>query len=212
MTRLSEQVSRIRDVLQQTSSDSTIENLLITAHQETMQYLARKGMFSNILWVNAITAQSQYTLPATVVTVHEVIYNERALRYATEVALDLRFHGWEALSGEPEYFTVDGQAPNTLRLVPPPMRTGSTTPLFPPAPLALPLADNLVVFLTEDPSADTENSDDVLPTLLDWDDLLVYRTIRQIAERETQDQNLPVAQICRQLEQLWEQSLGIGTV
>ena len=146
------------------------------------------------------------------VTVHEVLYNERALRYATEVALDRRFHGWEALAGEPEYFTVDGQAPNTFRLVPPPMRTGSTTPLFPPVPLALPLPDNLVVFLTEDPSADIENSTDVLPTLLDWDDLLVYRTIRQIAERETQDQNLPVAQLCRQLEQLWGQSLGISTV
>ena len=212
MTLLSEQVSRVRDALQQTSTDAAVENLLITAHQESMQYIAGKGMFSNILWMNVIATQSQYTLPTTVVAIYEVIYNEKALRYATEVALDRRFHGWEILSGEPEYWTTDGQAPNTIRLVPSPVRTGSTLPIFPPVPLLLPLPDNLVVFLTEDPSADIENSEDVLPTLLDWDDLLVYRTIRQIAERETQDQNLPVAQLCRQLEQLWEQSLGINTV
>ena len=209
MTFLSEQLLSIRDVLQQTSIDPTIENLLITAHQESMQYLARKGVFSNILWVNGVTAQSQYTLPTTVVRVYEVIYNEHVLRYTTEAALDRRFHGWEALTGEPAYYVTDNQAPNVIRIIPPPLRTGSTTPTFPPVPLLLPLPDNLVFFVTEDPSAGVENSADVLPTLRDWDDLLVYRTIRQVAERETHDQNLPVAALCRQLEQLWEQSLGL---
>jgi hypothetical protein len=208
MTRLSEQIARVRDVLQQTSTDSTITSNIIAAHQESVQKLARVGAFSNILWVNGVTGQSQYTLPNPTVSIEQVIYNEVALRYATEASLDNIVRGWESLLGEPQYWTVDGQAPNVFRLVPSPVRTGSTTPTFPPVPLALPLADNLVIFLTEDPSSQLENDEDVLPTLLDWDDVLVYRTIRQLAERETHDQNLPVAELCRQLEQLWERSLG----
>jgi hypothetical protein len=131
-----------------------------------------------------------------------VLYNERALRYVTEQAMDRKTPGWEAVSGEPVYWTQDNQSPNVIRLVPTPVRTGNAAPHFPPVPLLFDMEDNLVIFLDEDLSSTVENEGDTLPTLLDWDDCLVWRTARQLAERETQTQNLPVAKVIQQLEAL----------
>lgn len=206
MTLLSEQVSRIRDILQEINTDPTITAKIIAAHQESLQVLARKDAFSQVQWVNAISGQALYTLANPTVTISHVLYNERALRYATEITLDRRFHGWEALSGEPTYWTVHNQIPNTIRVVPSPTRTGSTVPVI-PSPLVQDMNDNLVVFHSEDVSDDVRELTDVLPTLFDWDDLLVFKTARMFAERETHEQNLPVAALCLQLEGLWEKFL-----
>lgn len=209
MTFLSEQVLRIRDILQDIDMSPTNISKIVTAHQESLQYLARKDMFPQIEWVNAIANQGLYVLPDPVVTISHVLYNERVLRYASETGLDRKYHGWEDLPGEPKYYTTDNQNPNTIRLIPVPKRTGSTIPVI-PSPLFQNMVDNIVVFHTVDPSADISDEADVLPTNFDWDDLLVYRTARMIAERETPTQNIPVAQLCMQLEMLWESRKAYG--
>jgi hypothetical protein len=135
-----------------------------------------------------------------------ILYNERVLRYASETMLDRKYHGWEDLAGEPQYYTTDNQSPNTLRIIPVPKRTGSAIPVI-PSPLFQNMVDNFVVFHTEDISADIGDESDTLPTLFDWDDLLVYHTARMLAERELPEQNLPVAQLCMQLTRLWERSM-----
>ena len=206
MTLLSEQVSRIRDILQDTDTSVTALSIIVTAHQESMQQLAREDMFPQIQWINAVALQGLYVLPTPVVTIGHVLYNERVLRYATETGLDRKYHGWEDLPGEPHYWTTDGQNPNTIRIVPTPKRTGSTIPVI-PSPLVQNMVDNLVVFHTEDLSSDIGDEADVLPTYFDWDDWLTYHTARMLAERETPTQNLPVAALCAQLAALWEKYL-----
>lgn len=207
MTLLSEQVERIQFVLQETDTTPSRHAIVIAAHQECMQALARADDFSQIRWINALANTALYTLPDPVVNIDFVLYNERILRYVTEGAIDRRFHGWEELSGEPVYWTTDNQGPNVIRIIPAPTRTGSTIPVI-PSPLVQDMRDNLVVFHTEDVSPDIVDAGDTLPTLLDRDDLLVWHTARMLAERETTDQNLPVAQLCGQLEALWKRQLG----
>jgi hypothetical protein len=199
MTTLGDQLVRIRDLLQETRPDPTVTEELMEAHREAIQELVRKGAFTNIVWVNTVAGQSQYTLPATAVHVDQVLYNDTALRFTTERALDRTKPGWESLSGEPVYWLTDNQAPNVIRLVPTPVRTGSALPHFPPVPLLFDTEDNLVIFLTEDLSGGVENEGDTLPTLLDWDDYLVWRAAGMVAARETEVQNLPVARVLGQL-------------
>ncbi len=209
MTTLANQIERIQWLLQDTDTSPTRTSIIIEAHKESTQRLARKQAFPQIRWVNAIAAQSQYTLPADTVQVDHVLYNERTLRYATETALDRRFHGWEDLPDQPKYWTMDGQNPNVIRIVSAPTITGSLIPVI-PSPLIMNMEDNLVVFLMEDLSEQMDDlGDDPIPTMLDWDDLLVWQTTRMLAERETTDQNLPVAQVCGQLESMWKQALGV---
>lgn len=200
MTTLGDQILRVRDILQEPNADATTVEQITEAHREAMQDLARRGAFSTIVWLNAVAGQSQYALPASTVHVDEVLYNEAGLRFTTERALDRIMPGWEALSGEPIYWLMDNQSPNVLRLVPAPVRTGSAAPHFPPVPLLFDMEDNLVIFLTEDLSGGVENEGDTLPTLLDWDDYLVWCAARGLAARETHVQNLPVARVLAQLK------------
>lgn len=209
MTALSEQIERIQWLLQDTDTSLTRTNNIIEAHKECVQRLSRAGAFPQIQWLNAVADQALYTLPTDTATVGYVLYNEKCLKWTTEKALDRRFHGWEAMPGEPRYWTHDNQNPNTIRIIPAPVRTGSLIPAF-PSPLFQDMRDNLVVFLMEDVSEDVNDpSDDPIPTMLDMDDLLVWQTTRMLAERETDDQNLPVAAVCGQLEALWKQALGV---
>lgn len=207
MTSVANQVERIQWLLQETDTSSPRTDIIIQAHQESLQHMAQEGMFPQIQWINAIARQALYTLRTEIMNVEHVLYDERVLRYATETMLDRRFHGWEDLPGPPQYWTVDGQNPNTIRIVPAPLVTGSLIPVI-PSPLFFNMENNLVVFLTEDVAAQADDlGDDPMPTLLDWNDMLVWQTTRMLAERETTDQNLPVAQVCRQLEALWAQYL-----
>lgn len=206
MTTISAQLTRIRDILQDTA---TTDDLLIQAHQESLQTLARHGSFPQIQWINAIANQALYTLPTIAVTVQEVLYNERVLRYVTERALDRYTHGWEDTQDrDPTFWTWDNQNPNTIRLIPAPVRTGSLIPVI-PSPLFQDMRDNIVVFLREDISTQVDTlSDDPIPTMLDEDDVLVWMTAQHVAMRETDTQNLPVAQACAQLAALWHQLEG----
>ena len=211
MTLLSEQILRVRDILQDTDDSTTNGAKIIGSHQEAAQRLARQRAFPQMLWMNATLNQALYTLPNDIVTVSHVLYNEHVLRYTTETALDRRSKGWEDLaSSEPRYWTTDNQNRNTLRIVPAPQRTGSILALIPPLPFILDPVDNLIIFHTEDLSLTMNDADDQLPTMLAWDDLLVYHTARLRAEREVPEQNLPVATLCGQLEGMYRQYMRYG--
>jgi len=208
MTTLADQHERVQWMLQDTDSSANNTQKITAAHQEALSRLARLGAFTQIAWINVIANEAIYLLPNEVVDVHHVFYNERVLRLATETQLDRKLQGWEGLKGEPLYYVTDGQAPNTIRLVPAPVRTGSTIPTT--VPMIQDLVDNLVVFFTEDVASQITDPTNPLPTLLEWDDALVWRTARLLAERETSTQNLPVATLCAQLEQLWEHFIQYG--
>lgn len=206
MTLLSEQTTRIQNLLQDNRTDVTTLNNVATAHQESLQSLARQGAFSSITWLNAFENQGLYTLPADIVTVYHVLYNQKSLRYVKEKTLQRLIGPWELLRSEPTYWTMDNQLPNVIRIIPAPTRTGSEIPIF-PSPIGQDMADNLVIFATEDPSVGLTDAEDVLPTLLDWDDWLVWRTTKDLAFRENPEQNIPVSELCNQLESLWAKFL-----
>jgi hypothetical protein len=208
MTLLSEQLERIQWVLQDLDTGADRLGDLAQAQQEALATLARRDFFPAIHWLQATAHQAVYTLPAPTVTVQTVLYNEQTLSYVSEAALTrLERQGrqgtaFEGMTGEPRFWTLDHQRPHTFRVVPRPLRTGSTTPIF-PSPLVLPLVDNFVVFVSEDVSADVDDLEDTMPTTLDWEDWLVYETVRAVAARETEAQNLPVALRAGQLADLW---------
>src|SRR5712692_6418406 len=173
MTTLVDEISRVQIMLQ--DIDTSVSNLanIATSISEAAQKLARLNYFPQLTWVNAISGTSVYNMPATNVDIEHVLYNERVLRYITESSFDRKLSGWELLKGEPKYWTSDNLAKNTFRIIPAPTRTGSALPVIPPVPIIMPLTDNILVFATEDIST---NLDAVvpMPTLLDYDDWLVY--------------------------------------
>jgi hypothetical protein len=69
------------------------------------------------------------------------------------------------------------------------------------------LRDNLCVFTYEDPALEVTNVNSSLPTLLDWEDVLVFSTAGFLAQHEQVDQNLPLAQNCTKLVEMWQQFL-----
>ncbi len=204
MTLLSQQLERAQWVLQ--DLDTSPENLsgLLENHAEALANLAHLSFFPTMLWRQGVTAQATYALPASTVSVGHVLYNQRTLRPATEHTLDRLAAGWETGRGldDPRYWLIDNQAPTTLRIVPAPTRTGPLTAVI-PSPAFQPLTDNLLVLTFEDPSGQVTRGDQTLPTLLDYDDYLVFETARLEAIKETAVQNLPVATLCAQLSQLW---------
>lgn len=202
MTQVREQFERIQWLLQDNSVDPTVIAKVVTAQRESAQRLARLDMFTQIQWINAIADQSLYVLDDPAVDVMYVIYDERVLRYASELSLDRLKGTWESIKQSPEYWTQDNQNPNTIRIVPAPQYTGSAVPIY-PSPLIQDTRGNLVVFYSEDISTQIDDLDNTMPTLLDWNDVLVWDTARMLAERESHTQNLPVAQICKQFVDLW---------
>ena len=105
--------------------------------------------------------------------------------------------------GEPAYWTDDNQGPNVIRISPPPLRSGSMIPVPTFLPMIYDIVDNLVVFTYEDPNLEVTNEDSVIPVLLDWEDVLVYDTVQALASQEYPEQNIPVADACKQLVDLW---------
>lgn len=202
MTQVIDQFERVQWILQDNAVSATAVATVIAAQQESAQRLARMDMFTQIQWLNAIADQSLYVLDNPAVDVMYVLYDERVLRYATEKSLDRMLGTWELQEQVPQFWTQNNQNPNTIRIVPAPQATGSAVPIY-PTPLIQDTRGNLVVFFSEDITTQIDDDVDVLPTLLDWDDVLVWDTARMLAERETHTQNLPVAQLCKQLVDLW---------
>lgn len=210
MTLLSDQLERIAWLRQDASPDATTISKMILQHQEALATLARTDYFPQIVWINALTAIARYLMPLTVAHIAFVLYNERTLRFVTEASLDRSKPGWERMTGEPDYWTMDNQAPSTIRLVPAPLRDGSAVPIIPGLPIMQDPVDNILVFLYEDVSLQVDDPTDTLPTMLDVDDWLVYATVQALAGQETSEQNLPVSQAAGQIAALWMQLIGKG--
>jgi hypothetical protein len=208
MTTLADLATRIQLFLQDTDVTPGNTAKIIQTINEAAQKLAQFNYFPQLTWVQAVTGTGLYTMPTSNVTIEHVLYNEHALRYITEDAFDHKKSGWEALTGEPKYWTADNVARNTFRVIPRPTRTGSAVPVIPPVPLIMPLVDNFLVFTHEDVSS---LSDVSLPTLLDYDDWLVYYSTFLHASKETPQQNEPVAKNAAALAELTLQFLERNT-
>lgn len=207
---IAEQIDRIQFLVQDPVEQDWTRAKILEQHARELTQLSRRNLFGRIEWVNAVADTSQYTLDNVVTETAMVLYNEKILTYASEANLDRRYRGWEGLSREPEYWTVNHQTPQVLRIVPAPVRTGSTTFQFPAVPLPISAVDNLVVFFFEDVGPLADNEGDPFPVLDFVEDVAVWRTTQALAEQEREVQDLALAAVCGQLAALWLRQMGIG--
>jgi len=203
VTTLANEITRVQLMLQDIDVSGGNITLITQSITEAAQKLARLNYFPQISWLQGITGQSIYTLPATNVNISHVLYNEKVLRYVTESSFDRHITGWEKLIGEPRYWTYDNITRNTVRIIPAPSRTGAVVVFDPDDPLANAGVNNLIVFASDDVSANLGAV--VMPTLLDYDDFIVYYGVYLHAMKETTQQNQPVANAANLLAEMWLQ-------
>lgn len=205
---IAQQIDRIQQLFQDTDSQAYSRNIVLLQHQDELARLAREARMGDILVINAIANQALYALPDSTVLVTQVLYNGLRLDYATEEFLDRKYAAWEwNASDEPKYWTVNNQNPNTLRIVPAPLRTGSVLPIIPPAPFIMSPINNLVVFLYRDFSDQANDEVDQFPLRDIWEDVCVWRTVADLSQREGPYQNVPLAQTAEAMAELWLQLL-----
>ena len=207
---IKDQIDRIQYILQDLDAEAFSRNAILVQHQEEITRLSRRDLWGEILWIQAVANTAQYSLPTSTVGVRMVLYNEEPLEYASEEMLDRLHPGWEDWSGEPRYYTTDSQSPNVIRLVPAPLRDGSTVPLIPPLPFILDPVNNTLVFLYEDRGVERANDEqDDFPLQECWEDSLVYETSAAMAGKEGDYQNIPLAMTLRELSRVYSNALGI---
>ncbi len=203
MTTLAEEITRVQLMLQ--DIDITANNIALVTQSinQSAQKLAQMRYFPTIAWLEGITAQGVYALPGNNVTIDHIFYNERSLRYVTETAFDRKSKGWEALTGEPKYWTTDNRSQNSFRVIPTPSRSGVSITFDPANPVSTSGVDNFLIFATEDVVADI--ADTVMPTLLDYDDFMVYYGTYLHTTKESTQHNAPLAEGALYLFTLWLQ-------
>lgn len=208
---ITDQIDRIEYILQDRASAGQEKafhrNIIITQHADEVTRLARHDLWGNVLWINALAGTGQYALQSTTTAITLVLYNENRLDFTTEDMLDHWHPGWETWVGEPQFWLVDNQSPNVMRIIPPPLRDGSAIPVI-PGPLFQNPIDNLLVFCYEDRSESVGDESDTFPMPDVWEDMLVYETTAELASRETDYQNLPLASACHALAKLYWNALG----
>ena len=207
---ISEQIDRIQLLVQDPVENDWTRAKILEQHGRELTQLSRRNLFGRIQWVNAITDTSQYTLDDVVTEVAMVLYNEKVLTYATETSLDRMRQGWERLSREPEYWTMNHQAPQAIRIIPAPVRTGSTMSVFPAVPLPQSAVDNLVVFFYEDVAPRATNEGNPFPALDLFEDVAIWQAVQALVEQERDSQDMTLAAACNQMAALWLRQMGVS--
>lgn len=210
MPTMQNQLDRIKANLLDTDDTSRAfgDSLILLQHQHELIRLARERLVGDIRVITGVIDQSFYALPAHTAGVEIILYNGRRLDFATEEFLDRKYAIWEfQRNEEPKYWTTDNQNPNNLRIVPAPLRSGSSALTIPASPLVQSYVDNFIVFLYRDVSGDADGAEADLPVLDVWEDVLVWRTTGELARREGPYQNLPVSNLAYTLADLWLESL-----
>ena len=206
---IKDQIDRVQYILQDRDAEAFSRNAILVQHQEEITRLSRRHLWGEILWIQAVAYTAQYSLPTSTVSVRMVLYNEERLDYATEEMLDRLLPGWEDAQDEPRWWTMTNQSPNTLRIVPAPLRDGSAVPLFPPLPMILDPVNNILVFLYEDRSERSDDESDDFPLPECWQDIEVYETAAAMANKEGDYQQLPLAMALVELAKVYRNSLGV---
>ena len=206
---IKDQIDRIQYILQDRDAEAFSRNAILVQHQEEITRLSRRQLWGEILWIQALANTAQYSLPTSTVSVRMVLYNEEPLEYASEEMLDRLLPGWEDAQKEPRWWTMTNQSPNTLRVVPSPLRSGSAVPLIPPLPLIQDPIDNILVFLYEDRSERANDESDTFPLPDAWEDVTAYETAAAEAAKEGDYQQLPLAMALREVAKVYRNALGV---
>jgi len=151
-------------------------------------------------------------LAERVAAIDAVLYDGRELHYATPDMLDRLSQTWERQPGHPQYWSIgQGETPTTLMIIPAPILTGSSVPVFPMAPLAQAWEENFVVLLRQHPQQ-TIDAAETVHLLEALHPMLVHETVSRLAGFEGEWQHLALRVACEQVaavyQRLWETSRG----
>lgn len=171
------------------------------------------GTFSGGI-LNQMTSGDTYIIERplshlTVTGVDHLLYNGVNLRHASEEGMDRLRPGWEqATSGIPKRWTTDNaETPTILRVSPAPTATGSSIPVFPGVPLAMPYEYNFVAYVTVEPQG---TYDEANPSL--WMDAfidpLVFQTVGELLGHQGDYNNPSVSAAMKELSKLFLKELG----
>src|SRR5262249_33850104 len=112
----------------------------------------------------------------------DVLYDGRSLRPVQETSMSRLRRDWDQARGDPQYFTVPLEPPETIKLIPIPLSSGDPTPATLPRPITGPVEGNLVVFLWDNPQA-AGNTTLALPEVLE--DALVFLTVADLTGQDS---------------------------
>jgi hypothetical protein len=151
--------------------------------REAMAQLGRQQLLGEVTWQQGVAGEPEYVFADTTVTFAEVLYDGRSLRPVQEDALTRLRRDWDRATGTPQYFTVPLEPPQTLRLIPAPLSSGSPTLITPPKPIAGQVEDNLVAFTWRN-LQESAATDFALPEVLE--DVVVFMTVGALTNQDSE--------------------------
>jgi hypothetical protein len=197
MTTIAALLDRMNVHLQDEDNSAFLEATKVTQLVEVVQKLARQEVCGDIQWRQGVTDTAAYAFDTHTVAFAEVLYDARSLRHVGEQSLGRLTRDWERGHAKPQFWTDDLQAPQTVRLVPQPVLTGSAIPQFPAVPLLGREALNLVAFTWNDPQTDEETFF-LLEVLEDWAVMeTVAELVGQVTEHQDRQKSLAFHQLAK---------------
>ena len=198
MTTIAALLDRINVHLQDEDDSAWLAATKMTQLFEVITKLARQEVCGEIQWRQGVTDTAAYTFAEHTVAFQEVVYDGRSLRHVGEQSLARLTRDWERGHARPQFWTDDLQAPQTVRLVPQPVLTGSAVPQLPAVPLLGREGNNVVAFTWNDPGTD-ETTFFLVEALEDW---VIFETVEELVGQVTEWEDRQKAAAFHQLAKL----------
>ena len=165
---------------------------------DSMARLARQDLFGAIAWHRGVAGQPLIDLGAATISPVEIVYDGRSLRRVDDVSLARHDRHWESVSQTPQVYTTLLEAPQTVRLVPAPVVTGSDVPQIPGVPMMQQEAANVLAWTFVNPQGDDVDfhGSEVV------EDVVVYETVAALCAKATDYQDLGKAAAFRALAEM----------
>jgi hypothetical protein len=176
--------------------------------REAIAQLGRQQLLGEVTWQQGVAGEPEYVFADTTVTFAEVLYDGRSLRPVQEDALTRLRRDWDRATGTPQYFTVPLEPPQTLRLIPAPLSSGSATVFDPPRMIAGEVEDNLVSFLWLHPPEVTAGEFPLQEVL---EDVVVFMTVSSLTSQDSEYHDKTKGQSFETLAKIILQELLGGT-
>jgi hypothetical protein len=198
MTTLASLVARCQVYLQDEAafnwSPATIQAQII----DEITRISHSAVFGQAVPMQGVAGDPTYTFGAQTIAYAELIYDQKSLKPVSTDNLARYLRQWEGIQGDPQFFTTDLEAPQTVRVVPAPTRAG--TPITQTSG-ALPFAQeagNFLAFVWEQPQTDGTT----VPLQAALDDVIALRAVATLVDNVGERQDQAKAQCFRWLATL----------
>lgn len=174
---------------------------------DTIARLVRQDVCGEIAWHRGLAGQPLIALGSATISVTEIVYDGRSLRRVDDVSLARHDRHWETVSKTPQVYTMLLEAPQTVRLVPAPVLTGSDVPQVPGVPILQQEAHNVLAWTYVNPQ---DSDEEVFQCAEVFEDIVVYETVAALCAKATEYQDLGKAAAFRALAAMLLSALTAG--